>query len=139
MTKAEIIDETVEYYKNHPRAKIDDIKCTYKREDGAKCAVGRCVDPEKFEEFHNHLYEIGKSIYAGDPKFNYDSVLWKISIGTNIDLDQFLQNKYKGHDKKFWSELQMLHDFGSNWKENGELTPKGERIVERLKKIYNEV
>lgn len=139
MTKLEIIDETVEYYRDHPRALVGKYKCTYKREDGAKCAVGRCIDPEKFEEFHEYIYKITKNRIGFSPGFTRESALWEVSVHEIPNLDTFLQEKYRGHSKMFWQELQSLHDTSLNWRDDGKLTDRGKIIVERFKKRYNEV
>lgn len=42
MTKLDIIEETVEYYKTHNRATNKAGGCFYLSEQGDMCAIGRC-------------------------------------------------------------------------------------------------
>lgn len=109
LTVQEIVDETVEYYRTHPRAITSKEACVYysceadrnrARDDeefppiGSMCAVGRCLaDPPS---------------YAG----TYGLVSGMLSILED------LQNKYKGHTLGFWREMQMLHDIPRFWEKN---------------------
>lgn len=138
MTELEIIDETVEYYSKHPRAVKENNYCTYLDEEGNKCAVGRCIDPELFEEFNEYLVDLFEESFetyylkSKDPK---SEVLWRISVENIKNLDKFLLKPYKGKDSHFWSRLQTLHDLDSYWREDG-LSKEGEFYVRRLKSYY---
>lgn len=121
MTKLEILDETVEYYKKNPRSRQ-----VYLDVDGSMCAVGRCViNPEDFQNRSNRagLYGI-------------------VSLRTNgLFSDKDLKEEYRGHDVEFWSAIQNLHDFERYWTEEG-LSELGKEIVENLKReirsVYSE-
>lgn len=95
MTKQEIIEETVEYYKNNPfgydlnRDGISEGGCVYYGPNKQMCAVGRClIDPT-------------------NTNIIFGSVT---SIGRNNNLDDLLKEQYRGHDLSFWQELQSFHD-----------------------------
>jgi len=114
LTTHQIIDETVEYYKNNPRG-IQGENCEYLTDDGKMCAVGRCLTP--------------KSVQIAQTKFN----------GKTFDnLDKSIikfKSKYQGHSDTFWYNLQFLHDAKKNWDGN-KLTEEGERRVKILKEKF---
>ena len=126
LTKLQIIDETVEYYSKNPRS--------VKREDGqslacyyyhpitnAQCAFSRCT----IKEFKDKLIDCNK--YP----------LYYVIKKHEINVDTILQNKYKGHNEEFWTDIQNLHDSDSNWNEL-ELTAVGAAQVNRLKDKYKD-
>lgn len=134
-TKLEIIDETVDYYSDHPRS-MNNLVCLYTSKVGGKkthCALGRCFLPEykalKFE-------------------FNDSSAKDLSNMGANMgakrgSLDEFLMDEYKGHKVAFWSDLQGLHDTCGFWEKiagsNGqELTSLGRDNVEKMKEKYRQ-
>lgn len=93
LSKQQIIEETVEYYKNNPFG-YDPNKykgfggCIYYGPEGQMCAVGRClIDASSISNQGVSAYEL----------FN--------TFGENI-----LQEKYRGHDLAFWQYLQNFHD-----------------------------
>lgn len=90
MTKQEIIEETVEYYRNNPFGFNSDTRsCIYKGAEGQMCAVGRClIDAEQF----------------GEEPLNADM------LNPDGSLDELLKEQYKGHDIDFWTSLQVFHD-----------------------------
>ena len=112
LTTHQIIDETVEYYKNNPRAK-QRTWCEYLTDDGKMCAVGRCLTPKSLEIVHKE-YE-GKSI-SDIPSFK-------------------LKSRYEGHSVTFWFCLQSFHDCDHCWDGN-KLTEDGERRVKVLKEKF---
>lgn len=93
-TKIEIIDETVEYYKTHKRARTVTGACNYRDFDGNKCAVGRCMHEGAFDHpavrTSEYVVDFNGEIY---PK-----------------LDQLLKPEYKGHSLEFWRDIQYYHD-----------------------------
>lgn len=128
-TKIEIIEETIIYYSEDPgrkRAVDEDNVCVYftNTEDFAKsetmCAVGRCMNPKKAQE---------TGISMGRNVFHLDIDLREAHHCT---LDSILKEEYRGHEIKFWRELQSLHDFFGNWNANG-LSEKGLTNVNALK------
>ena len=118
MTKLEILDETVEYYKNNPRSQQ-----VYLDTDGSMCAVGRCViNPEDFQNRSNRagLYGI-------------------VSLQRNgLFSDKDLKEQYRGnHSIDFWSDLQQFHDCSYHW-DGMKLTNLGQSEYERLKNKWRE-
>jgi len=107
-TKRTIIEETVEYYSEHPRGVTVVGHCEY-AVNGTHCAVGRClIDPVEFQKV------VGSS-----------------SIKKSMRLDENLKPEYRGHEIGFWKNLQMFHDNSFNWEEGG-LTEDGRGIFESL-------
>lgn len=127
MTKFEIIDETVEFYKNNPRSldefNIHGIKtgnCVYLSNEGNKCGFSRCCTDEGVKILHE--------------KFD-------INDGTGVQEDflQFLKPEYQGHNLDFWKDIQSIHDSGGGWEKSGNgntLTDYGIKFVNRLKEKY---
>jgi hypothetical protein len=124
MTKEEIVLETIEYYKTHPRSVDNFGKCVYKHPTlDTMCAFGRCmVTNEEIFSMYNR-----KTIYQ---------LLENLEMTCN-DIDLLLQEKYWGHDYKFWKNIQSLHDFGSYWEflkntSGNELTTLGKEYVQSV-------
>ena len=135
LTKEEILNETVDYYKNHPRsitgagAGGSDMSmissCMYNSTiDGQEthCAVGRCFNDEV------------KNTNLGDlaNEMTVDELLEKLGL---LTVDDLLEDKYKGHKITFWRSLQGFHDSSYNWKPGKigthcELTEAGKKEVE---------
>lgn len=113
-SKAEIVVETLLHYNSKNRGyNISEDHCTYlDKATGNKCAVGRCIlDSEienvaKFEE--KYIYNTANS----SP--NVESLANRF-----LNLDSLLKPEYRGHDVKFWKNLQNLHDLSSMWTEDG--------------------
>jgi hypothetical protein len=114
LTTHQIIDETVEYYKNNPRAIQDDF-CEYLTDDGKMCAVGRCLT--------------NKSVKIAQKKF-----MGKDFMSLDLNIIKF-KSKYQGHSVDFWYHLQFLHDAKKNWDGN-KLSEVGERQVKVLKEKF---
>ena len=103
LTEHEIIKETIEYYTTHPRGietneENELSHCVYLSDDGAMCAVGRCLLPE--------IREKAKGCTGGILTIIQD-------FGP---LDPLLQPQYRGHDNDFWRALQAFHDKEEYWK-----------------------
>jgi hypothetical protein len=118
MTKIEIIDETVEFYKNNPRAVLPSGVCLYLTDEGNRCAHSRCIKDELIEEIHSRA--------TGN---------WSASRVIDEFGDGCHKPEYQGHPKKFWCQIQRIHDRSENW-DNNTLTPEGERFVRFLKQDY---
>jgi len=89
MTKQEIIEETVEYYKNNPFGyNSAGSKCVYYGSNEQMCAVGRCM--------------INPKLY-GDKDLSAFTLLEENS-------DNILKEEYRGHSSDFWNHLQAFHD-----------------------------
>lgn len=97
MTKQEIIEETVEYYRNNPFG-FDPTKyqgeggCVYYGTEEQMCAVGRClIDPTRFAA-------------------NSDSAFVLFEEHSQA----ILKEQYLGHQFNFWMDLQEFHDNCAN-------------------------
>lgn len=121
MTKAEIINETVEFYSaDVNRRAITNRTCHYSikilDDEERNCSVGRCMTPEALSEYGNQIM----SVYA---------------LNKESSLDDLLQFKYQGYHVSFWRDLQLLHDRELNWEQNG-LTETGKSLVIQLRETY---
>ena len=121
LTAQQIIDETVEYYKNNPRSvkvREDGSRvCQYLNDEtSAMCAFGRCLTENSLKVAHEQ--------YEGLPAY---SVLGDTEIK--------LKPQYEGQPNAFWQELQYLHDTPRFWDGNT-LSDEGVRRVKELKKLF---
>ena len=123
-TKPEILRETVEHYKTHPRSLAPALDrnslcaCLYAGPNGALCAFSRVVMRE-----HRHFLVEAKS--AQDQFF----------LGAIAD--EHLLPAYRGHDPEFWTDVQTIHDDESYW-QGQEFTRCGEeRLAELLTRYSN--
>lgn len=128
MTATEIINETVEYYRKNPRSLDQSGKCVYQSPEGNMCAVGRCLDWDKYKEniinanqdgLIDLIYEC-KVLPSGRSIDNNESVL-----------DPILAERYRGFSLEFWSDLQVLHDTASYW-EDTSLSKGGEVYLQDI-------
>lgn len=125
-TKIEIIDETVEFYSNNPRALSNTGTCQYLTSEGLKCAFARCCTDESVTLLHEKFE--GK-VVAEFPATHGESI---------PDVETLLKDEYKGHGNLFWGDVQMLHDFNRIWDSlNGGLSNEGLRKVNELKAKYS--
>lgn len=117
-TKAEILQETVEYYSEdiNRRAVGGNEVCLYTTADNRHCAVGRCLTEEAIDTVQD---------FEGDVEDLVDEY-------AEDNIDNILKEQYKGHEEKFWADLQTLHDKESNWDKTG-LTEEGQDYIEYLK------
>lgn len=116
-TTHQIIDETVEYYKNNPRSKDGDGNCVYNGPNGEKCAFSRLAKPDfdfKYFEGENCAAILNKAFQ-----------------------EDILLPEYCGHPNGFYADLQALHDRDYYWSNNN-LTKEGIEFVENMKKDYPE-
>ena len=104
----DILEDTIEYYSESPRAMDLSGSCQYTDGDGNHCAVGRYLKPE-FQT---------TGFYANQGQ----------SVGSlAADVDTYLKSNVLGLTEKFWCALQDVHDSSNNWGEYGEgLTAVGE-------------
>ena len=120
MTKTEIIEETAAFYNNANRSyDKESYMCYYQHPENPeiKCAVGRCMTEEAIEKYGSFV-----------------STLSGLSARNN--LDDILQEKYKGHGFDFWEDLQAFHDTNHCWSEDG-LTVAGQDEKKRLLEQYS--
>jgi hypothetical protein len=121
LTKRQIIDETVEYYKHNHRASTW-WGCQYLTEDGSMCAVGRCLeDPEALEEAI--LQQEG-----AQSELNLKGIMDFENLAKHI----VFKPEYEGHCVEFWADLQKLHDLSSHWNDDKTLSEKGQEFKQIL-------
>jgi len=125
LTKVQIIDETIEYYKNNNRGIVNKTLyiCAYKNDKGDMCAVGRCFTPDT-------LKLIEEKDLIGCTTFGLNS---------HINFDKALKPQYQGHSIEFWRDLQRLHDTMEYWEKTTTgniLTNKGMEKAKQLKELY---
>lgn len=136
MTAAEIIDDTIEYYRTHPRSLDSTGNCIY--DDGAdkRCAVGRFM-----------LSPIRKRCRATDlVGLNVLGIeaLWSKSeerltcFGSH---DRLLYKKVHGQPMAFWVALQDLHDGDMGWEQpdsavGSRLSADGKYKVAEMKRRF---
>ena len=109
-----ILEDTIEYYSEEPRAMDASGSCQYTDDNGNHCAVGRYMRPE-FQTVN---------FYANDG----------VSVGSlAADLDTYLDSKVIGLAENFWQSLQELHDNDSNWNIDTGLSGHGKNMYISLK------
>lgn len=125
-SEIDIIIETVKHYNSNNTARnVKTGSCTYMNDDGAMCAVGRCLTNE------------GMQIFKAFEDNNLDvntSAAYFINVYGMDEFYDALKEEYRGHDVDFWKNLQYLHDSTSNWNEDG-ITQSG---LERVDSLFGE-
>ena len=111
-----ILEDTIEYYSEEPRAMDASGSCQYTDNNGNHCAVGRYMRPE-FQTI---------DFYANNG----------VSVSSlAADVDTYLDSKVIGLTEKFWAALQDVHDSCNNWGEYDEgLTVVGRARCDSMKK-----
>ena len=104
-TKAEIIEETANYYNLTNRGYDAEFGCLYVTREGNKCAVGRCLN------------QLGENLAIDIEGSVYTFIEWL--KGTDKNFEDLLLEQYKGHKVEFWSDLQKFHDEKFNFNETG--------------------
>lgn len=97
-SKKEIIDQTVQAYKNPENRAITAYGCEYYvPETGNMCAVGRCLVKPRGKESNDIIsaFETG-----------------------NIRQRSF-KPQYRGHEVEFWTDIQVFHDTDCFWSNKG--------------------
>ena len=112
----DILEDTIEYYSESPRAMDLSGSCQYTDDNGNHCAVGRYMR----EEFQTTEF------YGNNGT----------SVGSlSADVDTYLESSVLGLTEKFWSALQDIHDSSNNWGEYDEgLTAVGRTRCDSMKK-----
>lgn len=119
MTKIEIIDYVVDYFQKNPRAIERDgefPRCLYLTKTGLRCAHSICLEDEFLKD--KDIKKLG-SAYLVINKYG----------------DDIHKPEFRGHDSKFWLEIQKFHDMYMFWRD-GELTDDGKEFVKELKEKY---
>ena len=127
-TITEIVNEEIEFRKAHPRCESNGY-CIYMDGVGNMCAFGRAmIDPRP---------------YVGTVEISIDDLCRiedKFDANGKANYNALLMPEYRGHSRKFWGELQELHDCASNWINNGDgglrLSIGGETAVKAIIEKY---
>lgn len=110
MNHSEFLEDTVAFYSaDTSRRAVDDnsISCRYRTNDGRKCAIGRFISDE-----------------------NYDESIEGCEI-TLLD-NEYLPDWMRKLNKDFLTSMQNFHDGSIFWSKNG-LSLDGENKYKRLK------
>ena len=112
----DILEDTIGYYSDFPRAMDKSGSCQYTDEVGKHCAVGRYMRKEfQTTEFYGNNGTSVSSLAA--------------------DVDTYLDSKVLGLAEVFWSDLRDVHDDNNNWGEYDEgLTDVGKVRCNKMKK-----
>ncbi len=119
-TRREIIEETKEYYLNHPRAITADKTCKYlDKETGNRCAIGR--------------YSISEQLDS----CNMLAIATFLGSNQESNPDPYLTEEVRGHTLFFWQDLQLFHDMEEHWIPSDDeltnsLTDAGQKYYEYL-------
>lgn len=135
LTKEEIINETVKFYSTDPKRRSVNNKkegtpnCQYVSGDGRNCAVGRCLTTKIKNKVATSTYNNSdfQGLVHGMIGCEWDK--------TEENLDKLLKPSYRGHNLRFWEDLQNLHDVDDYWNETG-LSADGTYDLEKLRKKY---
>lgn len=125
MSYLDVLEETINFYSVDPlnRRSVDRTtgKCLYAYE-GKNCAFGRYInDVDKFIE-ENSFYN--------DSTSN--------SIIETFGMDVMKKEVEHLNDKRFWDDLQFLHDTNSYWNEKG-LTKEGTEYANKIKEYISKI
>ncbi len=109
LSKVEIIKFIADYYTSKNRCVDNQGNCSLCL-DNKKSALGLCMLPVKIEKALDYVFcpsaqDIDK-LFGG--------------------IDNALKKQYRGHEVKFWRNLEIFHDVGKFWDEDG-LTDEGFR------------
>lgn len=122
-SEIDIIIETVKNYNsNNTSKKAETDACTYMNENGAMCAVGRCLTNEGMQIF---------KAFEDNNLHGNTSVAYFTNVYGMDKFDNALKEEYRGYDLEFWKNLQYLHDSPRNWDEDG-ITQSGLESVDIL-------
>lgn len=134
LSKAQIINETVSFYSADTKRRSVNQNgatpgCQYISEDGRNCAVGRCLttkvkDKVATSEYNNADFQ---GLVVGMLDCSWPDAL--------VNYNKILKPSYRGHNMRFWEDLQSLHDNDDFWNETG-LTIKGNQELDNLNKKY---
>lgn len=110
--RLEFLEDTIAYYSEDVnRRAVNNMRCSYKTEDGKKCAIGRYISEKK-----------------------YNSIIEGHGVGSSV-VYKLLPKKILDLDIDFLDDIQDLHDQNYHWDKNG-LTEKGidfkNKIIEKF-------
>lgn len=132
MTKAQIIKETVDFYAVDPDARRSVLRdsqgylesCLYNGPNNTHCGLGRCLTLKALE-----LIGENKTLN----KASTDGLVRNLQVN---ELDDLIQEQYKGHSIGFWTHIQQLHDGDRYWDKTG-LSERGISNVTHLCSLYS--
>lgn len=124
MNKLKILEETVDYYKIHPRGLNDSGECCYyDKNTGNRCAIGRLLTIEQAKDV------------PSNGSIDVDDMVHDYLVSCNPTL-------FNGENIRFLSDLQRFHDNETLWDSDGagnnKLTQSGEKEYLKLKRRYRE-
>lgn len=110
--RLDFLNETVQYYSEDvKRRAVENVSCRYKTRDGKKCALGRWI-----------------------PDNLYNENIEGCGVEDLISRD-LLPDNIKILGAKFLMHVQRLHDFSGSW-DKTRLTENGIDYVEEIKRQY---
>lgn len=126
-----MIDETVKYYKTHPRGIIPGTEACLYKEGDKECAVGRCMTKKAQKSFEHTETPI-------------HTLLEEQELGMYEFEKKYFKKKYQlDFPIQFWKDLQKLHDKSHYWNNeqlsgiSGQtLSERGQNQVEILKEYW---
>jgi hypothetical protein len=136
LSKEEIINETVSFYSADPKRRnvsvnstTNSAQCNYVSTDGRNCAVGRCLTTKVKDKLVTSEYNSSdfQGLVVGMVNCSWAEA--------DLNLNKVLKPSYRGHNLRFWEDLQSLHDVDDFWDETG-LTIKGNQELDNLTKKY---
>jgi len=136
-TQLGILKETVEFYGKDPDKlrSVNGIRhdgkqnCVYNASGGRHCALGRYLMTKYKKK--------GKKL-LGNEGAGSDSLAYHNGF-KDRDIDHMLSPKYRGFPRRFWDDLQGVHDTKEDWDSGGGMTLKGEGKVKTFQsKIESE-
>jgi len=95
--------------------------CAYLTLEGNKCAVGKCLIEDENADYWD----------------SEEDVFFLVPLALDMSLDDILKEEYRGHDIRFWSDLQIMHDDSQRWARDG-LSDYGVERLNGLKSKYRE-
>lgn len=124
MTELELVQDTINYYREHPRAANEEDHCQYKTNDGKMCAVGRFINWDKVEDV-KYVNEKFGSISNLD--------LWIYE-----ELQGLLLDEVVAVDREVWEDLQGYHDYTLTKSPNSIKEQEG-KLIEKYSKLNNKI
>lgn len=119
MNKIEIIDEMIQNFSVKPRAKNgENSSCCYLNAEGHRCGHSIFLRDEVVNEFDERQ----------NTSSNAEDIIAKYG-------DDCHKEQYRGHEPKFWLDIQTLHDYNPYWNDKS-LTTEGLEKVAELKEKW---
>lgn len=126
VSKLEILTNLVSFYSEDPynrRCQDDAGNAVYNGRNGKHCAIGQCL----LDEYRNK----GRGLHGNSGTF--DELM---AYQNQTNLDEMLDEEYRGHEIEFWEQVQHLHDRDFHWTETG-LSEDGHNKIKQIKEQFN--